>query len=164
MVILGIDPGTAIVGWAVMKNAAHEPVFIAAGAIRPKTRDASLRLLEIHKSLARLIDIHSPTIIALEKVFFSKNIKTALSVAEARGVILLTAAIKKIKVCEYTPNEVKSAATGYGHADKKQVREMMRILLHIPALPRLDDITDAMAIAFTAMREKEVQTSTRNSL
>lgn len=152
MTILGIDPGTSIVGWAVIKkNAAGNATLIDAGAIRPETRKASIQLLEIHKALARLIDIHSPKLIALEKIFFSKNIKTALRVAEARGVVFLTAALKEIRVCEYTPNEVKLAATGYGKADKRQVKEMMKLLLKKPDMPALDDITDAMAIAFTAL-------------
>jgi len=152
MIILGIDPGTAILGWAaIKKNAAGNVTLIAAGAIRPGALDASIRLLEIHKTLLKLIDIHRPEIVAIEKIFFSKNIKTALRVAEARGVILLTAALKEIRVCEYAPNEVKLAVTGYGKADKRQVKEMMKILLKKPEMPALDDITDAMAIAFTAL-------------
>lgn len=152
MIILGIDPGTSIVGWAaIKKNAAGNATLINAGAIRPETRNASIQLLEIHKALTRLIDIHRPELVALEKIFFSKNIKTALRVAEARGVILLTAALKEIRVCEYTPNEVKLAVTGYGKADKRQVKEMMKLLLKKQDMPALDDITDAMAIAFTAL-------------
>ena len=152
MIILGIDPGTAILGWAaIKKNTAGNVTLIAAGAIRPGALDASIRLLEIHKTLLKLIDIHRPEIVAIEKIFFSKNIKTALRVAEARGVILLTAALKEIRVCEYAPNEVKLAVTGYGKADKRQVKEMMKILLKKPEMPALDDITDAMAIAFTAL-------------
>src|SRR3989344_2492207 len=152
MIILGIDPGTAILGWAaIKKNAAGNVTLIAGGAIRPGALDASIRLPQIHKTLLKLIDIHRPEIVAIEKIFFSKNIKTALRVAEARGVILLTAALKEIRVCEYAPNEVKLAVTGYGKADKRQVKEMMKILLKKPEMPALDDITDAMAIAFTAL-------------
>ncbi|MDO8560908.1 MAG: crossover junction endodeoxyribonuclease RuvC [bacterium] len=153
MIILGIDPGTAIVGYALIKKDARtgSASLIDSGAIRPETKDASLRLLEIHSALKKLMNIYRPDLISLEKIFFSKNIKTALGVAEARGVILLTAKLEKIKVCEYAPNEVKLAVTGYGKANKKQVKEMMKILLKEKELPTLDDVTDAMAIAFTAL-------------
>lgn len=156
MVILGIDPGTAIVGYAAIaedpKNG--EPALVDSGAIKPKTAKHSGRLKDIHERLGRLIDIHRPEAVAVEKIFFSKNIKTALSVAEARGVIILTAEERLIRVCEYTPGEVKLAVTGSGNADKRQVRQMVRLILKQSRLPRLDDVTDAIAIAIAALRRR----------
>lgn len=153
MIILGIDPGTTIVGYALIRKIPYGAELIEAGAIRTKNQNPGKKLEEIKKAVNRLIDIHKPSLVALEKIFFSKNIKTALSVAEARGVIILTAAENHIRVCEYTPLEAKIAVTGYGRADKRQVKEMVRLLLKQTEVPNLDDITDAMAIAFTALGE-----------
>lgn len=154
MIILGIDPGTAITGYAVItKNErTGDPILIDAGSIQPEAREQGERLKAVRKALLRLLDIHSPRVIALEKIFFSKNIRTALAVAEARGVFLLTAAERSIKVCEYTPGEVKMAVAGYGKADKHQVKEMTRLILKQATIPALDDVTDAIAIALTALQ------------
>jgi len=153
MVIIGIDPGTAITGYAVIKKdqKTGNPTLIDAGSIRPETKEQGARLKEIRRRFLRLLDIHKPEIVALEKIFFSKNIRTAISVAEARGVLLLTAAEKSIKVCEYTPGEIKMAVAGYGKADKNQVKEMTRLILKQVTAPKLDDVTDATAIAITAL-------------
>ena len=155
MVVLGIDPGTAIVGYAVLKKTEDgNTELLKSGAIRPSSKEKEGRLLEIARGIRGLIDIHRPDLIALEKIFFSKNIKTALSVAEARGVLLLTAKERSIRVSEYTPGEVKVAVTGYGKADKRQVKEMVKTILKLAEAPRLDDIADAMAIALTAIHTK----------
>lgn len=150
MLILGIDPGTTLIGWALIEKKGGDLTLREADAIRiPSGNDAASRLLALHQALLRIIKKTQPDAVAVEKVFFSKNQKTAMSVAEARGVILCTAALAKIPVAEYTPLEVKVASTGYGKADKRQVREMCRIILKLRSVPRLDDITDAMAIAIT---------------
>lgn len=155
MIILGIDPGTSIVGYAVVrKEPTGNATLIEARSIEPAVQGAADRLQYIKKAVVRVIDIHRPDCIALEKIFFSKNIKTALSVAEARGVLLLTAKEKAIRVFEYTPSEVKLAVTGYGKADKRQVEAMARLILKVDHLPRLDDITDAIAIALTAFNQR----------
>lgn len=155
MIILGIDPGTSIVGYAVVrKEPTGNATLIEARSIEPATKGAADRLQYIREAVIRVIDIHRPDCIALEKIFFSKNIKTALSVAEARGVLLLTAKEKAIRVFEYTPSEVKLAVTGYGKADKRQVEAMARLILKTEHLPRLDDITDAIAIALTAFNRR----------
>ncbi len=155
MIILGIDPGTAIIGYAVLKKTeGGDTELLRSGAIRPSSKEKESRLLEIARGMRGLIDIHRPDLIALEKIFFSKNIKTALSVAEARGVLLLTAKELSIRVSEYTPGEVKVAVTGYGKADKRQVKEMVKTILKLAQVPELDDIADAMAIALTAIHTK----------
>ena len=151
--ILGIDPGTAIVGYAVIKEEGRNVTLVEADAIQPDTKIASERLKIIYSSIIALIDIHRPDVISLEKIFFSKNIKTAIQVAEARGVLLLTAAQKSINFFEYTPLEVKNAVTGYGKADKHQVQTMICRILKVSSIPKLDDVTDAMAVAFTALQD-----------
>jgi crossover junction endodeoxyribonuclease RuvC len=148
VIILGIDPGTAIIGYALIKKQGADLALLKADAIQiPPTGEKAERLALLHKKLAALIKICRPDTICVEKLFFSKNQKTALDVAEARGVILSTAALAKIPVSEYTPLEVKMISTGYGKADKRQVREMTRAILKLKEVPRLDDVTDAMAIA-----------------
>ena len=155
MTILGIDPGTSILGYAVIrKEADGRATLLEAHSIQPKKTNAADRLLAIHRAVITIIDIHRPQCIALEKIFFSKNIKTALRVAEARGVLLLTAKEKNIRVFEYTPSEVKLAVAGYGKADKQQVKHMAERILKVASLPNLDDVTDAIAIALTAFRER----------
>lgn len=150
MLILGIDPGTAIIGYALVEKQGADLILREADAIRiAPIGSKAERLAILHKELAALIKKERPNMIAVEKLFFSKNQKTALDVAEARGVILSTAALARIPISEYTPLEVKMAATGYGRADKRQVREMARVILKLKAVPTLDDITDAMAIAVT---------------
>lgn len=148
MIILGIDPGTAIIGYAFIKKDGADLFLREADAIRiPPTDHKAERLAILHKKLTALIKKGRPDMIAVEKLFFSQNQKTAFDVAEARGVILSTAALAKIPISEYTPLEVKMVVTGYGKADKRQVREMVAAILRTKKVPTLDDITDAMAVA-----------------
>ncbi|MDO8600256.1 MAG: crossover junction endodeoxyribonuclease RuvC [bacterium] len=150
MIILGIDPGTVIIGYAFLEKRGADLTLLKADAIRILSGgDKAERLATLHKKLTALIKKCRPNMISVEKLFFSKNQKTALDVAEARGVILSTAALAKIPVSEYTPLEVKVASTGYGKADKRQVREMVRAILKLNEVTHLDDVTDAMAIAIT---------------
>src|SRR3989338_2408182 len=128
--VLGIDPGTTRVGYGIISGTRTAPVFVASGVIGNAALGASGRLLEIQKELKRLIASARPDIIAVEKLFFSKNVKTALSVAEARGIILLTAALADSRVYEYTPQEIKIALTGNGGAAKIQVDFLRRIFVH----------------------------------
>lgn len=154
MIILGIDPGTSIVGYAALNHIGGGSCsLVAAGSIEPTAKNNAAKLAEIRRELLTLIDIHSPGLLALEKIFFSKNIRTAMQVAEARGVILLTAHEKGIRVVEYTPSEVKTAVCGYGKADKQQVQRMIKLLLRMEKTPKRDDASDAIAIAFTALKE-----------
>lgn len=148
MLILGIDPGTAIIGYAFVEKQGIDLTLREANAIRiPAIGAKSRRLALLQTELSALIKKNKPNAVAVEKLFFSKNQKTALDVAEARGVILSTAALARIAVSEYTPLEVKMAVTGYGKADKRQVAAMVAAILRIKNGQTLDDITDAMAIA-----------------
>ncbi len=148
MILLGIDPGLAIVGWGVIeyKNSRFRP--LAYGAITtPAGMQTAERLAIIHRDLAAIIDKYHPTEMAVEELFFTKNITTGIRVAEARGVILMTAEEKGLKLAEYTPNQVKQAVVGYGAADKRQVIDMVTRILNLPEPPRPDDTADAIAIA-----------------
>jgi crossover junction endodeoxyribonuclease RuvC len=148
MIVIGIDPGLARVGYGVIEvnNRKTEPVCY--GCIESgKDQRTSERLLYIYTEVSALFEKYPPAHIAVEKLFFSKNITSAMNVSEARGVILLLAEQQKIPVAEYTPNQVKQAITGSGRADKRQMQEMIMRLLHLPAIPRPDDAADALSIA-----------------
>jgi crossover junction endodeoxyribonuclease RuvC len=147
-IIIGIDPGLARVGYGVIAVSNRQPEPLCYGCIESgKEQDTSERLLHIYTEVSFLLEKYPPAQIAVEKLFFTKNITSAMSVSEARGVILLLAGQQKIPVTEYTPNQVKQAITGSGRADKRQMQEMIMRLLHLPELPRPDDAADALAIA-----------------
>lgn len=150
MVILGIDPGYAIVGWGVIeyKNITHRPVAFGAITTQAHT-DFNARLKQIYDDTVELIERSKPDVISIEKLYFNTNTTTAIMVAQARGVILLAAEQAHIPVYEYTPLQVKVAVTGYGKAHKPQVMEMTRRLLHLKEVPKPDDTADALAIAIT---------------
>ncbi|NOZ06573.1 MAG: crossover junction endodeoxyribonuclease RuvC [Chloroflexi bacterium] len=146
--VLGIDPGTAITGYAVVRDDHEGAKLQASGAIyTPAHTPLSQRLFSIHQELAAIIETYRPSTMAVEKVFFSRNVRTALAVGHARGVVLLAAAIHGLPVFEYSPNEVKQAISGYGGADKKQMQNMVALLLHLDEVPTPDDVADAIAIA-----------------
>ncbi|OGB87885.1 crossover junction endodeoxyribonuclease RuvC [candidate division WOR-1 bacterium RIFCSPLOWO2_02_FULL_46_20] len=148
MLTLGIDPGTASTGYGLITEKNGKLVFVDYGVIYTSTTESSQgRLRIIYNELKRLIKDYKPQIVAIEKVFFGKNVKTAISVGAARGMTLLAAAEGKIQVAEYTPLEVKIAITGYGRADKKQIQAMVKQLLGLSFLPKPDDAADALAIA-----------------
>jgi len=148
MVVLGIDPGYAIVGWGVVNYARNIYKPLGFGAI---TTDAEMnfndRLGYIFNNMTRLIEKSKPDAMAVEKLYFQNNQKTAINVAQARGVILLAAQQKGVPVFEYTPLQVKTVVTGYGKAKKQQVMEMTRRLLKLESVPKPDDTADALAIA-----------------
>ena len=148
MIILGIDPGTAALGWGLIEQTAGRLRAVDHGCL-VTSPDLPLgeRLLAIHRHVAELIALHDPAVVAVERVFFSRNAQTAIAVGHARGVILLAAAEAGRPVREATPNEVKSAIAGYGAADKQQVQRMVQIVLGMAALPTPDDAADALAIA-----------------
>ena len=150
MVILGIDPGYAIVGWGVIEfqNNTHKPV--AFGAITTEAHtDFNDRLQRIYNDVCEIIERAKPDAMSIEKLYFTTNTTTAIAVAQARGVILLAARQHNVKIYEYTPLQVKTAVTGYGKARKPQVMEMTRRLLHLKEVPKPDDTADALAIAIT---------------
>lgn len=148
MLVLGIDPGTALTGYALVAERVGEPHLVEAGVIRTA---ASLsqgeRLQEVYRGVLALAQGFRPDAAAVEEVFFSRNVRTALAVGQARGVVLLALADARVPVHEYKPTVVKETVTGYGAADKKQVQEMVRLLLHLEEALRPDDVADAAAIA-----------------
>lgn len=148
MIVLGIDPGYAIVGWGVVRYERGRFTPLDFGAVlTPAGMDFSRRLEIIYDEMAALIARASPDAMAVEKLYFKNNQKTAIDVAQARGVILLAAKKQNIPLFEYTPLQVKSAVTGYGQAEKPQVMEMTRRLLGLRDVPKPDDTADALAIA-----------------
>ena len=150
MRVLGIDPGYAIVGWGVVEYTSNRFAPIGYGAvITEKDTPFEQRLVEIYESVFDICKRYQPEALSIEKLYYQHNQTTVIGVAEARGVILLAAAQAGLPIYEYTPMQVKQAVTGYGKAVKKQVQEMTRILLHLPAIPKPDDTADALAMAIT---------------
>ena len=153
MRILGIDPGVAIVGFGVIEVDRGRQRMIQYGAVNTEAGlPLATRLLQIGHDLEELIALYEPDEIAVEELFFSKNITTGIAVAHARGVILYTAEKMQIPIYEYTPMQVKQAVVGYGLAEKAQVMDMVRRLLKLKAVPRPDDAADALAIAICHAR------------
>ncbi len=148
MILLGIDPGLAIVGWGVIDYQNNRFKPLAYGSIQtPAGVETADRLTQIHRELGAIIEQYHPAQMAVEELFFTKNITTGIRVAEARGVILMTAKEKGLALAEYTPNQVKQAVVGYGNADKRQVISMVTRILNLPEPPKPDDTADALAIA-----------------
>ncbi|MFH1225787.1 MAG: crossover junction endodeoxyribonuclease RuvC [bacterium] len=147
MIILGIDPGLADTGYGVLIKD-RELKYLTHGSIKTKAGLAMAdRLRIIYRELKSIIKKYSPEVIAVEKLFFCKNVKTALAVGQARGVILLTASQATLQLEEYTPLQVKQAVVGYGNADKQQVQAMVKTILNLKKIPEPDDAADALAIA-----------------
>ena len=147
MIILGIDPGYAIVGWGVLEYNGTKFKTLGYGSIQtPAGMPMIERLERIYLGMNEIIDKYKPDQMAVEELFFNTNSKTAIVVAEARGIILLSARLKGVKTFEYTPLQVKSSVVGYGRAEKKQVITMVTSLLKLPAPPKPDDTADALAI------------------
>jgi crossover junction endodeoxyribonuclease RuvC len=151
-IILGIDPGFGRVGWGVVaKSAGREWRAIACGCIETPVNDEFVeRLAEIDAELARIIKKYKPTRMAVEDLFFFRNVTTAIKVGQARGVILLSAVKNKIPVDEFTPLQIKQAITGYGKAEKGQMQKMVATILRLPKKIRSDDAADALAVALCA--------------
>jgi crossover junction endodeoxyribonuclease RuvC len=148
---LGIDPGTHRIGYGAVLKTNNKLTLIDQGVIEIKDKKYSPEhLCEIYNRISSIIDDINPKEAAVEKIFFSKNRKTAMSVAEARGVILLAIAKKGVKISEFSPNTVKQSISGYGSADKKAVLKMTKIILGIKDFDPIDDVSDALAIAITA--------------
>ena len=149
MRVLGIDPGTAITGYAVVEeNQRGDLNLVTLGVINtPAHTPLPTRLQMIYKSLCEIVNLHQPEASAVEQLFFSKNARTAMSVGHARGVILLALANAGLPIHEYTPMQIKQAVTGYGGAQKQQIQEMVRMLLNLPTVPKPDDAADAAAVA-----------------
>ncbi len=148
MRIIGIDPGYAIVGFGIIEYDNGRFKVIDYGAVTtPADMDFNRRLEIIYDDVSQILDIYRPESLAIEKLYFQNNQKTAIDVAEARGVILLSAVKRRLLIREYTPLEVKKSVTGYGKAVKKQVQEMTKRILRLSEIPKPDDTADALAIA-----------------
>jgi len=148
MIILGIDPGTAATGFGLIEKNKSNLKLLKYGCIKTSVKlSTAERLNVIHKELNSLIKKSKPDIVAVEDIFFFKNLKTAIKVSQARGVILLTIAKSKIPVAEYTPLQVKQAVACYGRAEKIQVQKMVKVLLNLKEIPKPDDAADALAVA-----------------
>lgn len=147
LVTLGMDPGTAILGFGVIRGTS-DPVLVDVGVIETQP-DSPMpdRLVILHERTSMLIERYQPDVLAIEQLFFARNVTTAIAVGQARGVVLLAAAQKGVPVAEYSPSEVKYAVVGYGKADKRQMQEMVRIILDLDHAPQPDDAADALAIA-----------------
>jgi crossover junction endodeoxyribonuclease RuvC len=150
MRIIGIDPGTGILGFGVIDIEKGEARLVDAGVIRtPVKEDDAVRLQTIFDELTEIITETKPDEMAVEKLFFARNVTTAMTVAQARGVVLLCGMQAGLIISEYTPMQIKQALTGYGKAEKKQIQEMVKIILKLKEIPRPDDAADALATAIT---------------
>jgi crossover junction endodeoxyribonuclease RuvC len=154
MIALGIDPGTRRIGYGVVETDKGTTRFVAAGIFEINSHDDVSALEETKQEIDRLIKQYQPEVVAIEKLFFAKNQKTAIAVAQARGVILLATKECGVRIKEYTPNEVKLGVTGYGFADKKSVLKMVRLILGNNELKMIDDASDALALAIFCSGQK----------
>ncbi len=156
MKILGIDPGTATTGWAVVEEIKKNPRLVACGCINTsKFNSDADRLVEIGKDIGSLLRKYKPAEAAIEDLFFFKNLKTAITVAQARGVILYEIKKNRTPVFSYTPLQVKQALTGYGRADKNQIQIMVKNILKLRCAPKPDDAADAVAIAICHLNSRK---------
>jgi crossover junction endodeoxyribonuclease RuvC len=150
MRILGIDPGTGILGFGIIEAVKGKVQLVDAGVIRtPVKEDDAVRLVTIFEELTDIIIQTKPAVMSVEKLFFARNVTTAITVAQARGVVLLCGRQAGLGLAEYTPLQIKMALTGYGRADKRQMQEMVRVVLGLTEVPKPDDCADALAAALT---------------
>ncbi len=150
MRIIGIDPGTGILGFGVIEITNRKMVVVDAGVITtPAHTPLDERLEEIYDGLTEIIAATNPDLMSIEKLFFARNVTTAMGVAHARGVAMLAGRKAGLRINEYTPLQIKQTLTGYGRADKKQIQEMVRVLLRLNEIPKPDDCADALAAALT---------------
>ena len=151
MRVIGIDPGTGILGFGVIDFlSGKKPKMIDAGVVKtPANTPLDERLVDIYDSLTEIIKTSKPDVMSIEKLFFAQNITTAISVSHARGVAMLAGAKAGLPIFEYTPLQIKQALTGYGRADKKQMQEMVKVHLELKTVPKPDDCADALATAIT---------------
>lgn len=151
MRIIGIDPGTGILGFGVIEMTRNNAISLVTGGVitTPAHTPLDERLEEIYDGLSEIIRETKPTVMSIEKLFFARNVTTAMSVSHARGVAMLAGRKARLEISEYTPMQIKQTLTGYGKADKKQVQEMVRLELGLKEIPRPDDAADALAAAIT---------------
>ena len=165
MLVIGIDPGTATTGYGLVReDEAGDLTIVDFGVIlTPAKQPMPQRLLQIYQQLREIILLHQPESSAVEKLFFQRNVKTAISVGQGRGVAILALAVARIPVAEYTPLEIKQAVAGYGGADKNQVQQMVKVLLNLEEIPQPDDAADALAVAICHLHSARMQALTNLS-
>ncbi len=155
MIILGIDPGTRIIGYGVIEKQNGDLVYRTCGIIQTNPQKSQAdNLVQINEELEKLINSYKPDTAGVEKIFFAKNVKTVIGVSEGRGVILFTIKRHGIPIVEFTPLQVKQAVTGDGAADKKQVQKMVKMILRLAKEPKPDDAADALAVAICAANQR----------
>jgi len=159
MLVIGIDPGTAITGYGLVRENQDGSLSAVDYGVVTTTADLSMpqRLLVLHRRLNEIILLHRPQSGAVEKLFFQRNVRTAMNVGQGRGVALLALAEADMDVAEYTPLEIKQAVAGYGGADKKQIQYMVRALLNLKAIPTPDDAADALAVAICHVHNAHIR-------
>ena len=158
MRILGIDPGTGILGFGVIDVDKGQVQMVDAGVIRtPAKEDDAVRLVTIFEEISDIIAQSKPTVMSVEKLYFAQNVTTAMTVAQARGVVLLAGKQAGMEIHEYTPLQIKQSLTGYGRAEKKQIQEMVRVILKLKDIPKPDDCADALAAAITHSMTKQLR-------
>lgn len=158
MIALGIDPGTALCGYGIVRAVGDDMELVTCGAIStPAKTPLEIRLLKIYNELTALIREFKPEQAAIEKLYFSRNTTTALSVGHARGVAMLAVVQANLKLGEYSPNEIKQAVAGYGGADKYQMQQMVRVLLRLDDVPKPDDAADAVAVAICHLQSARLR-------
>jgi len=154
-IILGIDPGIADTGYGVIKEEGSRLSCLVYGSIKTSSKDDLITRLDIlHRELTKIIKKYKPDLASVEELFFNKNVRTALIVGQARGVVLLTLKQNKLPIIEFTPSQVKQAVSSYGQASKKQVQKMVKLILNLKELPYPDDAADALAMAICALNSK----------
>jgi crossover junction endodeoxyribonuclease RuvC len=161
MIIVGFDPGLATLGYGVIKKEQRgKPVMLDYGVVStPKDENLAVRLCMLERGVKEIIEKYKPDEIAIEELFFAKNVTTGINVAHARGIILLTCYKKCQNLFEYTPLQIKQALTGYGRAEKHQIQEMTRTFLGLSKIPRPDDAADALAVALTHSQTNRLKSS-----
>lgn len=160
MLTLGIDPGTATTGFGLVRQQGDKLFHVGCGCITTTPKETSQgRLAKIYHELKRLIAEHKPDTVAVERLYFGENSKTAMAVGQARGIVLLAAAESGTRVAEYTPLEVKLALTGYGKAEKRQIQQMVKFLLRLNDAPKSDDAADALAVAICHLHSHKLSSA-----
>lgn len=162
MLVLGIDPGTATTGYGLIRDVDDGPTVVAYGVIlTPAGAPMPQRLLTIYRELKQLLALHRPDTAAVEKLFFQRNVSTAMAVGQARGVALLALAEAGLSIGEYNPRDVKQAVAGYGAADKPQMQGMVRAILNLAEIPKPDDAADALAVAICHLHSARLNSLTQ---
>lgn len=158
MRVLGVDPGTALCGYGVVDMEGNRLHVVAYGCVSThKDTLPAERLVQVYDGIAQVIEQYRPEVLAVEELFMGRNITTAISVGQARGVVLLAGAQRGLEMAEYTPGQVKQAVVGYGKAEKAQVQQMVKVLLGLAEVPRPDDVADALAVACCCLQSIEVE-------